>query len=196
MKKFLIGLGVVVVVVILLLATGALKLSLRWGPPTQAPTAEQKASTDNWRTYANKDFGYLVSYPPDWIVRENTASGSREIVLSHPSSDGFVRIFSTLDPAVNSEETIRASLQDYEASFANKQDENLLAFKSDVQGALAGFMAAGKMKLNEEDYVFKERGLLSAKGRILIMRGAATVAKQKVLLPVAEKIMDSFQVQQ
>ena len=197
MKKFLIGLGVIVVVVVLLLVTGALKFSVRVGPPQPLaqPAAETAAAT-KWRTYANKDFGYLISYPPDWILRENTGSSSRDILLTQPGNLGFVRIMGILDPAVNSEDAMRASLQAYKDSFATKPDEVLAAFKSDIQGAIAGFMAAGKMRLNNQEYIFKERGLMSTKGRVLIMRGAAVTEQQKEILPVADKIMDSFQAAQ
>src|SRR3989344_8687490 len=194
-KKILIGLGIVVVVIIILMATGALKFSVTV-TPSSITDSEGKSSKpvlpEGWVEYPNTEVGYTIYYPQDWKLQENNEQGAEEILLVAPEGTAFVRVAAFQDSSITSEETIRASMKEYEASFAGKSDEVVTKFESDVINTVGYFRVTGGMQINKVPYSFLERGMLAQNGNVIIMRGATVTANVQALAPIINQIMESF----
>lgn len=75
-------------------------------------TLESKIDTTNWEIYSNKDFGFELKYPKDWII-DNSSSGSIYISKSkeNQTQGTSLRIITPQDLSTKPE--IKANLIEY-----------------------------------------------------------------------------------
>lgn len=70
-------------------------------PVTEVPEATSPAETVNWKTYTNTKYGYSISYPNNWDVKEfPESSGQLEVTSFNPNkvTDRLSAIFITISP--------------------------------------------------------------------------------------------------
>lgn len=181
-KKVLaaIAIGLLVLVV-------AAAVSWRRPKETGLPAEEQ------WQEYSSDALGFSVSYPAGWQVTEEAAESGPDILIADGKGLAFVRIRGLFDPYLNSAEAIASSVAKYQTTLASQPGMSISKFQpEDVQGGIGGFMATGGLSINGTPYRFQERGRLSTRGQVLIMRAADEAGAFIASLDTLEAILDSF----
>lgn len=159
--------------------------------PKLAPKTQE-----GWQEFKSEQFGYTVSYPASWIVKEQPIQDvSPELLIVEPNGLAFVRIVAFYDPSLTDADAIRASIAAYREKLrSGEEDSRLFDFESDVQENIGGFFAYGEFYLGDTLHRYEERGLLATNGRVLLMRGAVFVTEFDKLAPTLAQMMDSFVV--
>jgi len=198
-KKIVIGAGILVGIVAVLMATGVFKFNVSVSPSDKEAEQKKFVLPEGWVKYTSGELGYEVAYPNGWNLQEGNNEGSRDVLILDPGGMAFVRIAAFNDSSLNSVGAIEASLADYKASYADRPNEELKEFKTEINGNIGGFGASGFMLVNDVSYQFLERGLLATNGRVLIVRGAVnntetamTSEEFDASVSTVKQIMDSF----
>lgn len=174
------------------MATGVLKIRLSASPSAQTqkqPVGGGNRQSEDWQTYKSDGYGYSLSYPQDWMAKENSAS---ETQVNSPDAKAFVFVTALMDPSLGGEGALAKSIDEYEKSIKAKTDTKVYEFKGEAQDQIGGFILAGETYLNDASYRFEERGLLATNGRVLIMRGMVLATEFNTYASTLAKIMDSF----
>jgi len=148
-----------------------------------------------WQVYTSEALGFSLSHPAGWSVKETDAESGPDILALEPKGLAFVRIRGLLDPDLDSEEAIKASVADYRNSLARQEGVLVFDFKTgEIKADVVEFWTEGEFVINGKTYRFEERGQLSLAGQVLIMRAADAPAGFDISKETMEKIMESFKI--
>ena len=188
----LIGIFAGLVVLVLLVISG---FSSSPNPGVAPINGKAPLTEKPWQDYASDLFGFTISYPSDWSLKEEVAESGPDILISDKTSLAFVRIRAFLDPYLNSAEALTTSIEDYRKMLALQEKTIVSDFRiNDLQNNIGGFSAKGEFLINGVTYNFEEQGKLSTQGQVLLMRVADVSENFKTSLPIMKKIMGTFRL--
>lgn len=146
-----------------------------------------------WLEYSSDALGFSVSYPDGWQVTEEAAESGPDILIADGKGLAFVRIRGLFDPYLNSAEAIASSVAKYQTTLASQPGVSISKFQpEDVQGGIGGFIATGGFSVNGTPYRFQERGRLSTRGQVLIMRAADESGAFDTSVDILDRVLESF----
>lgn len=148
-----------------------------------------------WRTHTNDQTGYTVKIPSHWKVTETPSETSREINIAHPKNKALVQITALKDEGLKDMNYLKSSVAEFKARLENDPDITELGqFKDQYDKDTGAFIARGFEKRNDKDWYFEQRGILSTKGRVVLMHGAVLGTLNKEYLNIIADIMDSLKI--
>lgn len=148
-----------------------------------------------WETYRNDQIGYIVEIPKGWKVTNTPSESSREISIVHPQGKALVLITALRDEGLKDINYLKNSVAQFKAKMENDPTITKLAdFKDQYDKDTGTFIARGLEKREDRDWYFEQRGVLSTKGKVVLMHGAVLGTLNKEYVNVIADIMDSFRI--
>jgi len=125
-------------------------------------------------------------------VDDSKFPSTQEILVVDSEKNGIVKINSYQDKTITSEESVMSAITAFKQKMSSDPDIKVLMFKDSFEDRVGGFISQGEQTINEEKFLFINKGLVSTNNRILIFHGAtkATVAQQYG--DTTAKIIESF----
>lgn len=148
-----------------------------------------------WETYRNDQIGYIVEIPKDWKVTNNPSETSREISIVHPQGKALVLITALKDEGLKDINYLKNSVAAFKTKLENDPTITELGqFKDQYDKDTGVFITRGFEKREGKDWYFEQRGVLSTKGKVVLMHGAVLGNLNKEYLNIIADLMDSFKI--
>ena len=150
-------------------------------------------SQEKWQTYTSDSLGFSVSLPTGWSVKEEAAESGPDILIVKNNGSAFVRIRGFLDPYLDSEEALKASLDEYHKELALQEGVSLSSFQTGgVKENIAEFSVGGQFLVRNTSFRFYETGQISMSGQALVLRAASLPQDFDESIPIMKEIIDNF----
>lgn len=153
-----------------------------------------KTVQSGWETFKSDQYGYSIQHPKGWTVKDNSTENSRQIYVYEPNKRAYLKIDAYSDDRINSTETMKSAVSSFKQRMEEEPDLTVKEFKESIEGEVGGYIATGEQKIGDEVYLFENRGLVSANGRMLIFHRTVIKDAFAELDETLSKIIKSFSI--
>lgn len=159
---------------------------------SESADRENKNVNAGWETYKNDKYGYSIQHPKGWTVTDKSSGNTRQTYVYEPTKKAYVKIDAYADKKVDSALAMKSLAQVLKKRITAEPGMILKKFNDSVEGEVGGHIAIGEQTINDELFLFENRGLYSTNGRVLLFHRTVKKDAFSELDETLTKIIKSF----
>lgn len=149
----------------------------------------------SWESYKSDEYGYLLTKPVGWSVKDTPMENGREITIAHPQGKVVVIITALKDENLRDLDYMRNSIAAFKEKMENDSTMKVAKFVDQVEGDTGGFIAVGEEKKMDKNWYFEQRGLLGTSGKVLLFHGATLSSLYNDYKDAITRIIEGFKLE-
>ena len=148
-----------------------------------------------WETYKSDDYGYSIQHPKGWRVVDKSSETTRQIYVYEPDNRAYVKIDAYKEDRLDSVEAIADVSEAFKEKISAEPGMVLTQFNESVEGNVGGYIAIGEQTVDDQLFLFENRGLFSTNGRAMLFHRSVLKDLFTELDETLTKIINSFSLE-
>lgn len=148
-----------------------------------------------WEDYKSDQYGYSLKYPKGWIVKDQSGSDKREVLIVHPMNLVNAMIAARKDESLKDKASLENAITARKEFHLSGSGFKMGNFDSQVENKKGGWTMVGEKTIDGKQWAVMERGLIDIYGKVLLEQSGYLLDGGKDYKEAVIKVLDSFEIE-